>query len=445
MAHKVPDKATKVFTGYISDKKIVIADPGGAARAGLCKILTDMGAKQTNIKLARNYDEAAAAIKELKPHLVLSEFELGRSSGLNLLQEQRSQHPDTVKSLFVLVTGNTSQGAVAQAAEEDVDTYVLKPYTSEILRGSILRAAAAKLYPSDYAKAIEIGKKQLFEGKIAEAQATFEGAIKLDPKPSLAHFYHGQAKLLQKSVDEAQADYLAGLQFNKIHYKCMVGLYELLMEKKNYAEAYDVVKRISRYFPSNPKRMTAVLRLAVMTRSYEDVERYYQIFTGLDQRNEELIKYVCAALVVCGKYYLQTNFPNRALTLFQKSATTASGRTNILREIILALLEHHQAKEASEFLKRFPADTQSGPDYLAMEYAVFDAQVEPSASVDRGRKVLDKGGHDPVTYQILIYRSRQAGLKDHAEQLVQEASKRWADQAGSFVAATPPGVAKDKQ
>jgi hypothetical protein len=53
-----------------------------------------------------------------------------------------------------MVTGNSSQSAVSpEAAEEDVDTFILKPYTIEIFSSvCFLKAAMAKLYPSDYMK-----------------------------------------------------------------------------------------------------------------------------------------------------------------------------------------------------------------------------------------------------------------------------------------------------
>jgi CheY-like chemotaxis protein len=438
------ERNAKVFATFIADKKVLVADPGSAARAGLAKAIVDLGAKTQNVLMAKNYDDAKKIITEQKPHLVLTEFELGRSSGLNLLQEQRAQYPESVKSLFILVTSNTSQSAVAQAAEEDVDTFVLKPYTLDVLRASVLRAAAAKLQPSEYARAIEEGKKLLFEGKVDEALELFKKAQKLDPKPALAFFYHGQAQLMKKSLDEAQTDFMRGLNHNKIHYKCMVGLYDILMEKKNYPEAYDVVKRISRYFPANPKRMTQVLRLAVMTKSYEDVERYYQVFTNLDQRNEELIRYVCAALVTCGRYYLQTNVSSRAIALFTKAATTGIGRVGILREIIGVLLENGLDGPAGEFLKRFPADTQSGPDYQAMEYAVLDAKMDAASSVDKGRKIMAKGIADPIIHQILAFRSRQAGLTENADQLVADGSKRWPASAEALGSGAHPFLNKAK-
>ena len=432
---KVPDKNAKLFEKYIADKKILIADVSASSRAGLAKTMINLGAKATLITLAQSYAEAEQEMARIKPHVVLCDYNLGPRCGLDLLQEQRKQNPDSKNSLFVLVTGNTSQSAVAQAAEEDIDMFILKPYTIEVLRNSIIRGAISKIYPSDYVKTIEEGKKLLFAGKADESMVIFERAMKLDPKPSLACFYHGQASLMKQALEPAQKKYSEGLEFNKIHYKCLVGLFELLMTKKLYNEAYDTVKRIARYFPANPQRLNTVLRLAIMTKNYEDIERYYQAFIAMDERNEDLVRYVCAALVVCGKFYLQKNLASRALELFQKAGTTASGRVNILREIIMALLSFDLAKEAPEFLRRFPPDAQSGPDFLALEYAVLDKSAPAGVVIERGRQLVAKGVHDSLIYKVLIRRSRETGFQDSAESLTHDALAKWPDQKDEILKA----------
>ena len=298
----------QLFSKYLSTASALIADPSSSSRVRLGHTLAELGARQNSIAFAGTYEEAILVIKERKPKIILCEFALGvLLRGLDLLQEQRTQDPGSKDTVFALITGNTSQSAVAAAAEEDVDTFIIKPYTLETLKRTLTKAAIAKLYPSDYVKTIEKGKAQLFGGKVDEAIRTFEAAIKLDSKPALACFYKGQAESVKAAVEVANKDFKQGLVYNKIHYKCLIGLYELMMKKKQYGEAYSVVKRVAQYFPANPKRLASVLRLAIMTESYEDIEAYYRIFTMIDTRNDELVKYICSSFIVTGRYYLMAS------------------------------------------------------------------------------------------------------------------------------------------
>jgi DNA-binding NarL/FixJ family response regulator len=441
----VTEAQNYAFSQFIASRSVVIVDPNLSSRAGLSKTLVELGARASHVGLASNVTDGHAEIDRRKPNIVICEYDLGKSCGLELLQTLRANNPQSKDWIFLLLTANTSQSAVARAAEEDVDGFVLKPYTIGVLRQTIMKVALAKIQPSDYVKAIEAGKKHLEERNMEEAMKQFDQALALDPKPALAHFYKGQVELMQQAVKEAEGDYQAGLEHNKIHYKCLVGMFDLFMEQKRYAEAYDVVKKISRYFPANPQRMATVLRLAIMNQGFEDIERYYQMFCSLEQRNEELVKYVCAALVVCGKYYLQTNFPSRAHELFQKAAITAAGKTRILREIIQNLCDFDLANMAGEYLKRFPTETQSQNDFLAMQYLVQSKSAPLGVVIEQGRALIKKGHQDPLIYKILIRKSREAKFNDAAENLVQEAVKTWPERQAEFEKLLAEQVAQSTQ
>lgn len=425
----------ETFKKYLAVRKILIADPSASARSGIFKVFSELGAKTSQITLVNSFENAVAQIEALKPHIVISEFELGRKCGLDLLQSQRAANPASSKEmLFILATGNTSQSAVARAAEEDIDAYILKPFTVEVVRKTIMKAALNKIKPPAYVVKIEAGKKLLEENKVDEAEAIFQEATALDPAPSLALYYLGQIKFLRQIMGEAKGRYGKGLEFNKIHYKCLVGLYELLSSQKEHAEAYEVVKRVSQYFPANPKRLAEVLRLAIINAKYEDVEKYYSIFCNIDERDETLIKYVCAALVVCGRFYLSGKHVTRALELFQKAAATSAGRTKILKEIITALLEFDRAKDAATYLQRFPPDTQSGDEFKLLQFRVLNAQGNVAAAIERGRELLQNGVVDEHLYAIMLQRSIEAKLTNAVENLYYQAIEKFPKRKAEFEA-----------
>lgn len=428
------DKTAKLFAAYIAARKILVADCGLSSRTAMSKVFVDMGAKVSNIILAANYEVAADALRTQKPSVVVADYQLDRgNSGLSLIQTQRKEFPTVKDVLFVLVTGNTSQSAVAQAAEEDVDAYVLKPYTMGVLRQSIVRAALNKAHPSEYIKAIDEGKELLKNEKVDDALVTFEKAAGLDSKPALALAYMGQVNFIKEAMAASEGNYAKGLGYSKIHYKCMVGLFDLMMKKQDFKGAYDTVKRISQYFPANPHRLAQVLRLAIVTGSYEDIEKYYQVFTNIDQRNEEIIRYVCAALVVCGKFYLKSNARGRALELFEKAALTATHKTKVLRELILALIEHDLYKEADVHLHRFPAASQKGEDYLICQYLISNQSFSTSAMIETGRKLIKSGIKDPLVYKTLLFHTAKAGFQEAAESLAKEAQQLFPQNAKDFI------------
>src|SRR5271170_211551 len=109
------------FAKFLETRKVMIADPGSSSRSGLFQIFHDLGAKTSNLVLVSAFAQAQTAIVEAKPHIVVAEYELGKRCGLELLQTQREQRPtETKQCIFIIVTGNTSQTAVARSAEEDI-------------------------------------------------------------------------------------------------------------------------------------------------------------------------------------------------------------------------------------------------------------------------------------------------------------------------------------
>lgn len=433
---QMPPALEKALRDYLSSRKALIADPSGVTRSAIAQCLTGLGVKASNLSLIDSYELAESEIAARNPSIVVCDYDLGKKCGLDLLQQQRRTQPNNRDTLFVLVTGNSSQSAVARAAEEDIDTYILKPFTAASLKASFVKAALLKINPPKYLQQIEKGKAALANGNYDEAMRLFGEARTLDVAPALACFYQGQTRLMTQLLEGAMSDYSEGLSHNNIHYKCLVGLYELHMQRNDPTRAYEVIRKISKYFPANPERISAVLRLAIVTKNYDDIDEYYQTFIQIDGRSEEMIKYICAALVVCGKYFLKAQQTDRALDFFKKAATTAAGRTRILKEIVINLSEHGLADKAQEFMKRFPMDSRTSPDFAAADFAIVNFTVPPRNVVDRGRDLIKMGSHHPYIYQTLIQRSLEVGLHDLAQEFAQKASTHWPDQKDAFTAMT---------
>ncbi len=434
MSLELDEKEAATFAKYLENRKVLIADPSTSSRSGLFAVFRDLGARSNLTLLVNTFGQAQATILSDKPHIVVAEYDLGKRCGLELLQSQRESRPEETKEcLFVVVTSNTSQTAVARSAEEDIDAYIIKPFTPEVVRKTLMRAALEKIKPREYMQAIEAGKLALGEARLDEAEAHFNRAMALDPSPSLACYYLGQAKALRDIMSEAQGSYQKGLSYNRIHYKCMVGLYDLLMKQQEHAQAYEVVRRLSQYFPANPKRLAEVLRLAIVTGKFEDIERYYTIFTNIDDRDDTLIRYVCAALVVCGKYYLSTKVGNnRAIELFRKASVTAQGRTKVLKEIVLALLDYHLIKEADNFLSKFPPESFNSDEFLLLRFLVYNFAGKPSIIIDQGRALLSRGVVDDRLYTVMIQRSTEAELTAAVDELLHDACEKYPDKKSYF-------------
>ncbi len=426
-------KVESVIRDYLKGNTVFLIDSSGVSRARLSSILVELGASCSKIKTFGSFEQALHHYKELKPKIVFSDYKIGPRSGLDLFEEMaKSKLVEQRDSLFVMITSNSSQSVVARAAEEDVDAFILKPYTIQTVKQIFIKTALDKLFPSEYMQYIAAGKDLLLAGSFEKSLEYFEKALKLSETPTLAYFYIGQAKYMLEALGDAEKSYKVGLEHNKIHYKCLVGLYDLLMERRLHEEAYDVVRMIAEYFPANPKRLAQIIHLAIITKNYSDIEEYYNFFIGFNYRTEELINYVCAALLICGKYYLQMNYRDRAFMLFEKASITAKGHTKFLRILIEYLTEFKQHEHYAAYIRRFDNDSFNSIDFKIADFLTKHLNMQPVKIVKQCNDFIREGIFSSSLHYLLIENNKKLGRTEDAEQAFKDAIEKWPEKSSTF-------------
>jgi CheY-like chemotaxis protein len=429
---EVTEQSLQLFSEFVSSRKVLIVDPHAASRTGLAKLMVSIGAKTNHLLLDGGFREASEMLKKYKPEIVVSEYALEGGSGLDLSQQVK-KYLKPAESLFVLVTANSSQSVVAQAAEEDVDVFILKPYNIDYFTETIVNSVLLKIKPSIYTQLVEEGKKLIHSAEFEKSIEVFNRAIAFHPKPSLALFYRGQAELVKKLIENAKISYEEGLKYNNIHYKCLTGLFELLMSQKKFVDAYKVVKKIAKIFPANPHRLSQVLTLAVQTGNFQDIEGYYEFFKELEVRDDELVKYTCAAMIVCGKHFLRSEEAEKGVSLLIKASASAAGKPNILREIIATLTENKRLAEARSILEKFPSASQGDVNYHVSRFLVFDLENDDKKkSLSMLMEFEQKKIEDPLIYYWLIRYCKKFQKENRAEDFLIQAQKKWPDRANYF-------------
>jgi CheY-like chemotaxis protein len=417
-------------------RKVLVADGSTAARASVTKALRELGIGAKDIIGAETYDEALLVLEREQPRVILCEYHLGDRNGLTLAPLQRGYCPGAGERLFVLVTANARESAVAEAAEEEVDSYVLKPFTQAALLDRLMKAALAKVDPDPYRRAIEEGREYLRAEKPKQASACFEKATRLTNKPPLAYYYLGKARMAAGYHASAEEAFQAGLTFNERHFRCLTGMYELLLAQERLTEAYEVARKIVFTFPVNARKLDNILKLAARAKCYDEIEAYYEIYVEMDFRPPELVRCVTAALGVAGMYYLGRRETKRGIPLLKKSLLNSGRSPQIFREIVTNLCQNGQFAEAEGFLKEFPAEArQTDPTFAAMEFLVVAGSCTAAQAIDRGRKLLARGIHDPAVYERLVAIHLDAGLRPAAESLAVEGGKRWPELRERLLAA----------
>jgi two-component system chemotaxis response regulator CheY len=111
--------------------KILIVDDFSTMRKIIRNILTQLGFK--NILEADDGTTALEILKKEKVDLIISDWNMPKMSGLELLKAVRSD--ENLKDIpFVMVSAEAQKENILEAIKYKVNQYIVKPFTPETLK-----------------------------------------------------------------------------------------------------------------------------------------------------------------------------------------------------------------------------------------------------------------------------------------------------------------------
>jgi two-component system, chemotaxis family, chemotaxis protein CheY len=114
--------------------KVLVVDDQNSVRQMTRMTLEEIGVR--HIHEAEN-GKAAMNTASLQPlDLIISDFNMPEMDGLGLLHAVRG-HPVARKVPFILLTGRGDRELVVKAAQAGANNYLIKPFTTAILRSKI--------------------------------------------------------------------------------------------------------------------------------------------------------------------------------------------------------------------------------------------------------------------------------------------------------------------
>ncbi|MEK8034336.1 response regulator [Ideonella sp. DXS29W] len=237
-----------------SSCKALIIDGHPTSRSILAAQLRDLGVG-TVVQCNRIAD-ARKQLEAREYDLVLCEqhFQDGKDSGQSLLDDLRRAQLLPFSTVFVMVTGEASYTAVAEAAESALDSYLLKPFAAASLADRLLQARKRKRVLRDIFMAIESGDyDQAARLCLVRFQAKapyWLYAARIGAELLLRLGQHDAAQKLYQAVIDAQALPWARLGIARSQLEsgrlqqARRTLEVLISADPSHADAYDVMGRV---------------------------------------------------------------------------------------------------------------------------------------------------------------------------------------------------------
>lgn len=402
---------------FLNSQGALVVEPSSAFYTVIQSCLTSFGMEGKRILMANTYKDALTILKTEKPKILITEYMIGKHFGLSLI-DAHNEIFDSLSRISIMVTKEASDNAVAEAAEEQLDAFIVKPFSGADFQKRILEVVKRKMYPSDYFQKIREGKELIKNKQTDEAIELFKKIKPMSQKPTLACYYLGECYLSKNDVTAARKEFSEGRTYNDLHYKCLTGEFDCLMQEKKYPEAFKLVELIRSHFPVTSVRLGKFFIAAVYTENFQELAQFYELYTNLDYRPPELVHLVSIALLTAGRFYLRKKNKEEANKYFELTSNVSGRNIDFLEKIIDELIKSQDILGAEKFLKQIKADDLGTAKHVQLNFKVGVYTFSPEAALEMGRKIVTEGKTTPEVTRKVVQLAIETGKLTLAESLI---------------------------
>jgi len=309
---------------------------------------------------------------------VISDWNMPKTNGTELLNLIRSSKKwkDTP---FLMITAESNQSIVAEAAENDVDAYLTKPFVTATLELKIkellnlvvnptpltqlLRKAEEYSEKNQIDQAIEcvtmavkgnirsskplreLGRLYLKKDALDKALTCFQRATEINRLDLPSFQYLGQISLKQGDTEKALTYFTKAMELSPRNTDRALKLATLLLSRQKLAEADKILKVMLRNNPDDIDLANEVADMCLEHGLYDLAARTYRTVMAADPERQFLAKKL-------GQSLLKDGNPKEAIEVFEKSATKFPNDIDLLLTLAQAYLDINLKMRADQWASR---------------------------------------------------------------------------------------------
>ncbi|MFQ6111469.1 MAG: response regulator, partial [Nitrospinota bacterium] len=231
--------------------KFLVVDDMSNMRKTIRNMLRKLG--YDDVTEAEDGDTALSRLKASRYDFVIADWNMPRMSGFELLMAVRED--EALRNIpFLIVTAEINEATVAQAAEGEVDGYIIKPFFAMTLEEKINGILERRANPSQLEQHLRKARACLADGQLNQALAACEEALGLQPTSARAMTLMAEIFEKKGQPEQAEQSYKAALHHNPMFIKAHDQLGHLCERQGKRKEALEAFQAAVRISPSNSDR-----------------------------------------------------------------------------------------------------------------------------------------------------------------------------------------------
>ncbi|MGV8078695.1 MAG: tetratricopeptide repeat protein [Syntrophales bacterium] len=196
-------------------------------------------------------------------------------SGIDLLRRVRKD--DRLRTLpFIMVTGVLAEEIVAEAAETDVDAYIIKPFAVQTLEEKINAVLGRRTNPSPLDARLRLAQAFTGEGEYNRALGELKAAMVLQPENPRVYQHLGELYVCRGMLEDAEKAFQKAIHCEPRFTRAYDSLADVFARKGDRERVVVAMRQATAISPKNANRQLNLGKALLESDAVEEAKKAFE-------------------------------------------------------------------------------------------------------------------------------------------------------------------------
>ena len=191
--------------------KILVVDDMTNMRRTIRNMLRYIGYEF--IDEANDGDACIKKMRDFQPDFLILDWNMPRMAGIEVVQKTR-EGQQFANIPILMITAEVEESQIAQAAENDIDGYIIKPFVALTLESKIASILERRNAPTEFDKLIQEGISLKNQEEYEKALEMLEKALEISPKSARVRQFIGETYKKMGNIEKAEETLQEAVEIN---------------------------------------------------------------------------------------------------------------------------------------------------------------------------------------------------------------------------------------
>jgi tetratricopeptide (TPR) repeat protein len=373
------------------DLKFLVVDDMVGVRRTIRNMLRQLGYVRIG-----EADDGVSAWNKLsidRVDVAIVDWNMPNMNGITLLKKTRQD--DRLADIpFIMVTAEVAEETIAEAAETEVDAYIIKPFVAKTLEEKIEQVLERKTNPSPLDIHLRLALVFAHAGQYNKAMSELKTALVVQPSSPRVYTAFGDHYLQRGMLDDAEKAYKKALLIEPKFMKAHDNLAAVLLKKGDGQRFVAALKEAVAVSPNSATRQVMLGKALLESGMTGEAQKAFKYAVSAEPQNT-------VAHMEIGEILLEKNMNQEAAELFASVSQINPEDVHVYNRLGIAYRKQGKFPEAIvEYKKALQIEPQDENLYYNLGRVYLEADMIADAKA-QFLKALELNPGFPEVLQIL--------------------------------------------